>query len=58
MLADITITIPTEVIHAAAWFAIGAATVVVALLWADIRANKAREKAAAAPDADYNWFAN
>jgi hypothetical protein len=43
MLADITITIPTQVIHAAAWFAIGAATVVVALLWSDVRARKSHE---------------
>lgn len=58
MLADITITIPTSVIHAAAWFAIGAGTVVAALLWSDVRARKAHEAAAADPDADYDWFAN
>ena len=43
MLADITITIPTQVLHAAAWFAIGAATVVACLLWADVRSRTSRE---------------
>lgn len=53
MLADITITIPTQVIHAAAWFAIGAGTVVAVLIALDIRAQK---KQAAAND--WDWFTN
>lgn len=40
MLADITITIPTSAIHAAAWFVIGAASIVVALIASDLRARK------------------
>lgn len=40
MFADVTVTIPTEAIHAAAWFVIGATTMLVGLFSLEIRARK------------------
>jgi hypothetical protein len=40
MLADITITIPTQVIHAAAWFVIGSATMLITIVALELRARK------------------
>jgi hypothetical protein len=57
MLADITITIPTSAIHAAAWFVIGAASVAVALIVADLRASNKRN-ADVDSDTGYDWLSN
>jgi|688.fasta_scaffold38162_20 hypothetical protein len=47
MLADITFTLTTEVIYAAAWFAIGSASMLVGVTALELRA---RKRAVAAKD--------
>jgi hypothetical protein len=45
MLADITFTLTTEVIYAAAWFAIGSATMLVGITALELRTRKRTESA-------------
>jgi hypothetical protein len=40
MLADITFTLTTEVIYAAAWFAIGSGATLVGIIALELRARK------------------
>lgn len=44
MLADVTITLPTEVIYAAAWFAIGSASMLIGIIALETRARKRAER--------------
>jgi bacteriorhodopsin len=45
MLADITFTLTTEVVYAAAWFAIGSATTLVGITALELRTRKRAESA-------------
>jgi bacteriorhodopsin len=45
MLADITFTLTTEVIYAAAWFAIGSGATLVGIIALELRTRKRAERA-------------
>jgi hypothetical protein len=54
MLADITITIPSEVIFAASWFNIGVAATTITIYWSNARAEAKARSSKTPNDTDLN----
>ena len=56
MLADITITIPSEALFAASWFTIGVASTIIAIYVSNVRAETKVRSSKASNDTDLDWL--
>ena len=56
MLADITITIPSEALFAASWFTIGVASTIIAIYVSNVRAEAKVRSSEASNDTDLDWL--